>query len=228
MEDPHMRTLRWFLGAGFVLAIAGAAWAGGTACQSGKACPEKGSAQNTAACTAQQIAAGCCSKSAQAAPAGTSGSCSASAKAGCSASQQAACAAKGDMAGCTFCGFRSDLGASAGHVNFSAIDTRDGVIVVFAAASKEDVTAAQALAAKAYAMMSGGPAQCEVTKAKMADKNCVGCKAGLDAFTNADVKMENTEEGARAVVVSTDKNNVAKLHAFFQNLQVSEKTDVKG
>jgi heterodisulfide reductase subunit A-like polyferredoxin len=132
------------------------------------------------------------------------------------------------MAGCSFCGFRSDLGASAGHVNFSTIDTRDGVIVVFAAASKEDVTAAQALAAKAYAMMSGGAAQCEVTKAKMADKNCVGCKAGLDAFTNADVKMENTEEGARAVVVSTDKNSVAKLHAFFQNLQVSEKTDVKG
>lgn len=112
-------------------------------------------------------------------------------------------------------------------MNFSAVDTRDGVIVVFAAASKADVSTAQALAAKAYAMMSG-PAHCEVTKAKMAEKNCQGCKSGLDAFTNADVKMENTEEGARAVVVSTDKNNVAKLHAFFQNLQVSEKTDVKG
>ncbi len=222
-----MRSLRWLLGAGLVLAVAGAAWAGGTACQSGKACPDKASAKVTSACSAQQVAAGCCSKSAQAAPAGTSGSCSASAKAGCSASQQASCAAKGDMAGCAYCGFRSELGASAGKVNFSATDTRDGVIVVFAAASQENVTAAQALAAKAYAMMNG-PVGCEVTKAKMADKNCQGCKAGLDAFTNADVKMENTPEGARAVVVSTDRNNVAKLHAFFQNLQVSEKTDVKG
>jgi hypothetical protein len=75
------------------------------------------------------------------------------------------------------------------------------------------------------------PPHCDMSKAQMASAGCAGCAGGckdLDAFTKADVKMENTDEGARAVVVSADQNSVAKLHAFFQNLQAVEKAAVKG
>ncbi len=196
-----MRMFRLLLASGLVLAMAGAAWAGGGACQAGKASTDKASTKNAGACASS---------------------------AACTPAQQAACAAHADMAGCSYCGFKKELGASNGKVNFTAVDTRDGVIVTFAAADRQDVGIAQALAAKAYAMMSAPTTQCAVTKAKMAEKSCPGCKPGLEAFTNAEVKMENTEEGARAVVVSTDPNSVAKLHAFFHTLQGSEKAPAKG
>jgi len=219
-----MRTLRWMLFAALALSVAGAAWAGGGNCQSGQADQEKASVKSASGCATQQAAAGCCAKGAKGAQASAAAACPTSASCPAGSPQ---CKAKAEMTDCTYCGFRKELGASAGKVSLSTTDTRDGVIVVFAAASKADVTTAQALAAKAYAMMSG-PAHCSATKAKMAEKSCQGCQAGLDAFANADVKMENTEEGARAVVVSTDKNNVAKLHSFFQNLQAVEKADAKG
>lgn len=220
-----MRAFRWMLAAGLIIAVAGVAWAGGSNCQSSaKACADKASVKNAAACTPQQMASGCCSKSAGASAANASAAGCPSAATCTSASAQ--CKDMAKASDCSYCGFRKELGASTGKVNFSAIDTRDGVIVVFAAASKQDVATAQALAAKAYAMMNA-PAHCEVTKAKMASSDCTGCK-DLDAFTKADVKVENTDEGARAVVVSADQNSVAKLHAFFHNLQATEKAAVKG
>lgn len=218
-----MRNLRWLLVAGVSLALAGAAYAGSN-CDGQKASASSCGAKK--AQMEQASAAGCGAKAGV--EKASAGGCTAAQAASCTAAQAAACGDKAMAhADCPFCTFTHELGANADKVSFTTQDTENGVIVVFAATNPADVPAAQAVASKAYAMMNA-PAHCAVSRAKMESKSCDGCKSGLDAFAGADVKLENTDNGARAEVVTTDAKNVEKLHAFFKDLQAKEQAAAKG
>jgi hypothetical protein len=62
----------------------------------------------------------------------------------------------------------------------------------------------------------------------MESEACNGCKEGVDAFAGAEVTLENTTDGATAVVATKDEQNIEKLQAFFKNLESKEKEAAKG
>ena len=213
------RTLYLALVAAATLAVAGIAFAGSnctkTAANAGSACCAKTATAQADAkagdCAAACAAAGKTCTPAQAAACEGQTKTAASAGSACTAGQA-------QMADCSYCAFMGDLHANAGKVKFSAEETEHGMVIVFAAVSQDDVPTAQAVAAKAYDMMSK-PAACAVTRAKMADSSCDGCKKGLDAFAKATVTMEETKDGSKAMVSTEDDATVEQLHAFFRNLQ---------
>ena len=209
-----MRMLRLFFVAALTLTVAGAAWAG-TACDKEKASTEKAS---TTSCSAHQTSAATAGTAAEPASAGKT--CTAAEKAACDAKKAGMAAAHED---CPFCNFMTEYKASHEKVTLSTVDTEDGVTVVFAAVSKDDVVAAQTMATKAFAMMSMVP-HCEMAKAEMAEKACDGCKKGMDAFSNTQVTLENTESGAQALVKVEKKEQIEKLRSFFAGLGQEEKT----
>jgi hypothetical protein len=225
--------LRLFFVAALTLTVAGAAWAG-TACDKEKASTEKASVEkaSSSSCSAHQTSAATAGTAAEPASAGKT--CTAAEKAACdakktcTAAEKAACdAKKAGMAAahedCPFCNFMTEYKASHEKVTLSTVDTEDGVTVVFAAVSKDDVVAAQTMATKAFAMMNMVP-HCEVAKAEMAEKSCDGCKKGLEAFSNTKVTLENTESGAQALVKVEKKEQIEKLRSFFAGLGQEEKT----
>ena len=147
------------------------------------------------------------------------GSEKASSQAACSKSAEAK-AAKDD---CLYCDFMAELKANSDKVTVTTAEGKNGVTVVFAAVSKDDIEAARTVASKAYSMMAT-PANCSVSRTKMADKSCDGCKAGLDAFADASVDLEENDMGATAQVTAEDEAQVEKLHAFFKGLEPKEET----
>jgi hypothetical protein len=193
----------------FSLLIAGAAWAGG-------ACDEHQKAASAS------TSAGHCGAEKASVKMASSG-------AGCTAAEKAACEAKmaahgANAADCPYCGFVDALKANHGKVTMTTVESEKGVMVVFAANSKDDVQAAQAVANKAYAMMAGTSSHCAVTKAKTASmaQNCDGCKNGLEAFANTEVDFKTTNQGATAKVKVSDKAQLEKLHAFFEGLKPAD------
>jgi len=231
------RTFRLALVAMAVLAIAGVAIAapasagcGSKSCTPAQAAAAKADAKTAADCAAKCAEAGktctpaqvaaCAAKADAKTTADCAAKCAAAGKT-CTPAQAAACAAKAEMAAasdCSYCGFMTDLNTKADQVKFSTKETKSGVVVMFTAVHKQDVAAAKAMAVKAYDMMSK-PAACAVTKAKMAEASCAGCKTGLDAFANSTVTMEETKDGSKALVSTDDEKTVEKLHTFFRALQ---------
>jgi len=219
-----MRILRLVFALGLTVALAGAVYAGSncdknsasaSSC-SGKASVEKASTAGSG-CTAAQ-AAGC--------TAAKAATCTAAEKANCAG--HGSCGAHADHASaCPFCTFTKELGASADKVSFTTMDTDHGVVVVFTAMNKNDVVMAQSVASKAYALMNA-PAVCSYSRANMESEACKGCKQGVEAFAGAEVSLQNTADGAKAVVVTKDDQNVEKLHAFFKSLETKEKEAAKG
>ena len=203
-----MRMFRISFASLLMILVAGAAWAGG-ACDHDKASATSASA---AQCGADKASVK-----------------TASAGQGCTAAEKAACEAKKAMAGhvadCPFCGFVASLKENQGKVTMTTVEGNDGVTVIFASVSGENVEAAHAIASQAYLLMAG-PSHCEVTKAKMANGSCDGCKMGLDAFAKAEITLEKNETGAKALVKTADKAQLEKLHAFFAGLKpVEAKTE---
>jgi hypothetical protein len=213
-----MRTLRLVFALGLTVALAGAVYAGPN-------------------CDKNSASASSCSGKASIQKASTAGSgCSAAKAAGCTsamashctAAEKAACAAHAEHASsCPFCAFTKELGARADKVSFTTMDTEHGVVVVFTALDKNDVVMAQTVASKAYALMNA-PAHCSYSRANMESEACKGCKEGVDAFAGAEVTLENTADGAKAVVVTKNDQNVEKLQAFFKSLETKEKEAAKG
>jgi hypothetical protein len=126
-----------------------------------------------------------------------------------------------------YCGFVATLKENEGKVTMITEDTDKGVRVVFAAVSKDNVKAAQAIADKAYVMMAG-PNHCAVTKAKMAAGSCGDCKSGLDAFAETEVTIEKNDTGATTLVKIQKKEQLEKLHAFFAGLKPTAETKTQG
>lgn len=192
-----MKAARWILVAVMTVGAAGAAYA----CDQAKASTQQAS-----------VTSGCSAKTAANSPAQAAANCSAEAKAQCS--KMAAAAGNHD---CAFCDFVSEVKANAGRVKVTTVDTDHGVTVVFAAMTAGDVEVAQAVADKAYTMMSA-PAHCSYTRNKMASESCDGCKKGLGAFADAEVAMEKTDSGAATTVTTKDEKQAQELHTFFASL----------
>ena len=205
-----IRTLRLALVAVAAVAVAGVAFAGPN-------CNKSATAGSS--CGAKATAVKAEAKSADCATA-----CAAAAKTG-TAAEKAACAEKMAKAGCgeaamADCSYRDlihEIHANAGKVKLSAEETENGVVVVFAAVSKDNVDQAHAVAAKAYDLMRK-PAACAATKAEMASNSCDGCKKGLDALAKSTVTMEETADGNKAMVSAEDEQTVAEIQNFFRNL----------
>jgi hypothetical protein len=166
------------------------------------------------------------STSVKAASAST-GSCSsmkaASANGGCSSHATKTAMANADH-DCPFCNLATEIRAQKGKVTFSTVENKDGVVLVFAAVSKDDVVAAQAIANKTYALMNA-PAHCSYSQAQMAEKSCQDCKEGMDVISHAAITVENTKQGAKALVKPAKAEEMAKLEAFIQNLEKEVKTE---
>jgi hypothetical protein len=207
-----VRTFRWILVPALTLLVAGAAYA----CDKDKA-GAQASAGSCSSMKAASASAGSCMGKTNAAMAG-SGGCSAHAM-------------KNTMAdaehNCPFCNLATEIRAQKGKVTFSTVENKDGVVLVFAAVSKnkDDVVAAQAIANKAYALMNA-PAHCSYTSAQMADKSCQDCKEGMDVIQHASISVENTKQGAKAMVKPAKVEEMAKLEAFIQNLQKEVNTEI--
>ena len=122
---------------------------------------------------------------------------------------------------CDYCDLVTDLKANKGSFTVSTIDSKDGITIVFAAMSDETVEATQAMASRAYNLMSA-PARCSYTRAKLADASCGGCQKGIGAFADASVSFENTDNGAWARVVTKDKQQMKKLQALFAEFTTAE------
>ena len=73
--------------------------------------------------------------------------------------------------------------------------------------------------------MMNAPAHCAVTRAEMAKKSCDGCAEGLGAFADAEITLENTENGAQAVIIGKDKEHASELKAFFASNIEDSKTE---
>jgi hypothetical protein len=191
-----VRTFRWILVPALTLLVAGAAYA----CDKEKA--------------GAQASAGSCSSMK-----------AASANGGCSAHAMKTAMAEANH-DCPFCNLATEIRAQKGKVTFSTVEKKDGMVLVFAAVSKnqDDVVAAQAIANKAYALMNA-PAHCTYTSAQMADKSCQDCKEGMDVITHASISVENTKQGAKAMVKPAKAEEMAKLEAFIQNLEKEVKTE---
>ena len=212
-----MRTLRWILVPALTLLVAGAAYA----CDK-----EKASAQastKNASVTSKASAEGC-------GAAKTAGVQQVSTGAGCTAAEKAACEAKkANMASadhCPFCTLAGEIRAQKGKVSFSTVQGKEGITMVFAAVSQDDVAQAQAMANKAYALLNK-PAHCSYSSAQMADKSCGDCKDGLTVVSHAAITLENTKKGAEAIVKPAKPEEMEKLQAFFHNLE-AEVVKVEG
>jgi len=202
------RALRLLLVPALTLVVAAAAWAG-PACDSEKASTEQVSTQPAAD-------KACGAKSASAANAGT---CAKSASAStCVKSAKSADQASAD---CVYCDFVIELKASKETVTVTTVETENGVCLVFASVTEDGVETAQVVATKAYSMMNS-PAHCDVSRAKMADASCGGCKAGLSAFANAEVTMEKTDSGAETMILVKDEKQAEQVKAFFAAFQNTE------
>ena len=219
-----MRVFRLLFALGLTVALAGAVYAGSNCDKnsaSASSCTGKASIQKASA-----EGSGCSAAQAATCTAAKAATCTAAEKAACAG--QGSCSAHADHASaCPFCAFTKELGASADKVSFTTVDTRNGVRVVFTATDRNDVVMAQAVASKAYALMNA-PAHCSYSRANMESEACNGCKDGVDAFAGAEVTLENTNDGATAVVVTKDEQNIEKLQAFFKNLESKEKEAAKG
>lgn len=189
-----MKAARWILVAVLIAGTAGAAYA----CDHAKASTQQASA-NSGKCATMQA---------------SSGNCSAQAKAECSKMASA------EHKDCVFCDFVTEVKANQGRVKVTTVDTDHGVTVVFAAVTDQDIEVAQAVADKAYTMMSA-PAHCSYTRDKMASKSCDGCKKGLGAFADAEIAMEKTDHGAATTVTTKDDKQAQELHTFFASLYES-------
>lgn len=149
-----------------------------------------------------------------------------------SASSGSSCASKAKLAtaeiDCDYCDLVADLKSNKDNFTVSTIDSKNGVTIVFAAMNDDAVEATQAVASKAYGLMSA-PAHCDYTRAKMADASCDGCKEGIGAFADASVSFENTEHGAWARVETKDKESLKQLQAFFAEYTAEEaETEAEG
>jgi hypothetical protein len=125
---------------------------------------------------------------------------------------------------CKYCDLMVALHKNSEKVTFSATEDKDGMTLVFAANSEEDVVLAQQLASDAYGLMAG-PAHCDYTRSAMAKKSCGDCTDGVNAFAGTEVTLEDTDEGAWAKVSAKDKKQVEKLHTFFANLHEHEEDE---
>ena len=197
-----MRTFRLALVSALTLLVAGAAYA----CDKDHA-----GAQASASCT-KAASAGACTGKAMA----SSG--------GCSAHSMKTAAMADAHHDCPFCNLATEIRAQKGKVTFSTVENKDGVVLVFAAVSKEDVPAAQAIANKAYALMNA-PAHCSYTMSQMAEKSCQDCKDGMDVISHAAITVENNKQGAKAMVKPAKADEMVKLQAFIQNLEKEVKTE---
>lgn len=207
-----MRTFRWILVPALTLLVAGAAYA----CDKDHAATQKASANaSVSSCGSAKTAsagAACCAGKTAAAQAST-GACSAHSSAECQAKKMAM-AANTD---CPFCNMVAQLRAQKGKVTFTTVEGKDGVTMVFAAVSKDDVPQAQAMANATYSMINA-PAHCSYAAAAMAEKECQDCKKSAEAFSNAAITLENTTTGAQTLVKPANKEQIAKLQAFLQSL----------
>jgi len=128
---------------------------------------------------------------------------------------------------CPFCNLATEIRSQKGKVTFTTVENKDGMVLVFAAVSsknKDDVVAAQAIANKAYALMNA-PAHCSYTSAQMAEKSCQDCKEGMEVIQHASISVENTKQGAKAMVKPAKAEEMAKLQAFIANLEKEVKTE---
>lgn len=204
------RAVRLLLVPALTLVVAAAAWAG-PACDSEKASTEQASATQAA------DKAGCASaKMASADKAGCASKMASADKAGCAS--KAAAQAHAD---CVYCDFTNELKASKESVTVTTVPTEHGVRLVFAGTNADGVVAAQAVASKAYSMVNA-PAHCKVSQAKMADASCDGCKAGLSAFADAEITIENTDTGAETVITVENDDQVEQVVQFFAAFQTTE------
>ena len=205
-----MRTFRWILVPALTLLVAGAAYA----CDKDKASAQA----STGSCSSMKAASassGCCmGKGASAAMASTGG---------CSAHSMKTAMAEAHQ-DCPFCNLATEIRNQKGKVTFSTVENKDGVVLVFAAVSNDDVVAAQAIANKAYALMNA-PAHCTYTQAQMAEKSCQDCKDGMEVISHASISVENTKQGATALVKPAKPEEMAKLQGFIQNLEKEGKTE---
>lgn len=210
-----VRHARWILVALMTFGVVGAAYA----CDHAK----DASAANTS-----------CTKSAAVQTASAHGSCTAAQKAECQAkmakmtpAEKAACEARCQSkmaavhADCEYCQMVAEWAKSQDKVKITTIENENGVTLVFAAVSPKDVEAAQQVASKAYALFNA-PAHCSYTRSEMAKEDCVHCKEAVGAFANASVTLKDTDNGATAQVEAKDKEQIAKLRTFFQNLEGSQ------
>jgi hypothetical protein len=189
-----VRTFRWILVPALTLLVAGAAYA----CDKDHA----GAQASTGSCSSMKAA---------------------SANGGCSAHSMKTAMANADH-DCPFCNLATEIRAQKGKVTFSTVENKDGVVLVFAAVSKDDVVAAQAIANKTYALMNA-PAHCSYSQAQMAEKSCQDCKEGMEVISHAAITVENTKQGAKALVKPAKAEEMAKLEVFIQNFEKEVKTE---
>lgn len=200
-----MKAARWILVAVLTVGVTGAAYA----CDHAKAATQQASTAS-GSCSSMKAASGKCTMSASTCTAHSMAQCSSVAQ--CSKTMAAA-----NQHDCALCNFASEVKANATKVKVTTVDTDHGMTVVFAALSPNDVAAAQAVADKAYSMMSA-PAQCAYAREKMASGSCPDCKHCVGAFADAEVSMEKTDTGASATVTAKDKKELAEIHTFFASL----------
>jgi hypothetical protein len=208
-----VRHARWILVALMTFGVVGAAYA----CDHAKdASASKGSCTKSAAvqtasahsCTAAEKAA-CEAKMAKMTPAE---------KAASEARCQKMAAAHAD---CEYCQMVAEWVKNQDKVTVTTVENENGVTLVFAAVNPQDVEAAQQVASKAYALFNA-PAHCSFTRSEMAKEDCIHCKEAVGAFANASVTLKDTENGATAQVEAKDKEQVAKLRTFFENLEATK------
>ena len=206
-----VRTARWIAVSVVALAVVGLVGVS-SACDKAKAEAKTASVEKAAGCSSEATAVnadakvGCASK-ANAAFAG----------AGCS-SKAAKMAQAHD---CGNCDLVAELKANQDKVTLSTVKSENGVTLVFAAVTKDDVAVAKEVATHAYTLMNA-PAKCAATRAQMAEKSCDGCKSGFSAFADAKVTFEENESGAETVVETKDEKKVEELQTFIASLYVAD------
>lgn len=116
----------------------------------------------------------------------------------------------------------------ADHVNLSVETTEDGFAFVFAGVQDGDAAVAKQAAAQSLEFINK-PAHCDKTRGAMAEKSggCDYTQACLSALADAEVKMVETETGAKTMVYSKDQEKVKQLHAFLQSLAPAAETPAK-
>lgn len=208
-----VRTARWFVVSVVSLAVIGLAGVS-SACDSAKKAEAKtASVEGKAGCASKATAVnadakvGCASK-ASAEFAG----------AGCSSKKASKMANAHD---CGACDLMAELKANQGKVKVSTVSSENGVTLVFAAVTQDDVPVAKEVASHAYSLMNA-PAKCAYTRAQMAEKSCDGCKSGFAAFADAKVTFEENESGAEAIVETKDEKKVEELQTFIASLYVAD------
>lgn len=209
-----VRHARWMLVALMTFGVVGAAYAcdhAKDASAANSSCTKSAAVQtaSTHSCTAAEKAA-CEAKMAKMTPAE---------KAACEAKCQAKMAAVHQD--CEYCQMVAEWAKNQDKVTVTTVENEHGVTLVFAAVGPKDVEAAQQVASKAYALFNA-PAHCSYTRSEMAKEDCVHCKEAVGAFANASVTLKDTENGATAQVEAKDKEQIAKLRTFFENLEATK------